>query len=60
MFGRSGREIAPAVEIMGQKIICFIGRNNVGMPGVDQGKGASSRADIHRLPQTVKNQDLAI
>ena len=53
MIRRVGRKAAPTVKIVGQKIIRFVGRNDMGVPGIDQRKGATGRADIHRLPKAV-------
>jgi len=54
------RQIAPAFEIVRHKIVRLVGRNNVGMTGIDQREGATRRADIDRLPQAVKHQNLIV
>jgi len=53
MLRRSSREIAPAVEIVGQEIVRAIGGNHMGVPGIHQGKGTTSRADVNRLPEAI-------
>ena len=60
MLGGSGREIAPTVEVVGQEIIFWVGRNDLGMTLVKKGESAAGRTDIHRLPQAIQNQHLAI
>ncbi len=59
-FGRADREVAPAVEIMGREIILLIGPDNLGMALVKEGEGTTRRADVHRLPEAVENQDLTV
>ena len=54
------RQIAPAFEIVRHKIVRLVGRNNVGMTGIDQREGATRRADVNRLPQAVKHQNLIV
>jgi len=53
-------KIAPAIEVVSQEIICAISGHHLGMSGIDQGKGASRRANVDRLPETVEHQDLTI
>ena len=60
MFGRGRRQIPPAFEIVRRKIVRFIRRNNLGMSCVYERKGAASRADVHRLPEPVKHQNLTV
>src|SRR5260370_33424584 len=50
VFWRSYRKIAPTFEIMRQKIVRFVRRDDVSVPCIDQREGAPPRADIHRLP----------
>ena len=57
---RVRRQVAPAFEVVRQKIVCVIRRNNLGMPSVYERKGAASRADVHRLPEPVEHQNLTI
>ena len=58
---RCGRgQIAPALEIVRHEIVRLIGRHNVGVSGVNQREGATSRADIHRLPEPVEYQNLTV
>jgi hypothetical protein len=54
------RQIAPAFEIVRHEIVRLIGRNNVGMTGIYQREGATRRADVNRLPQAVKHQNLVV
>ena len=60
MLGRVGGQIAPAFEIVRRKVICIIRRNNLGVPCIYERKGAASRADVHRLPEPVKHQNLTV
>ena len=53
VVGCGGGNLAPAVEIVRQEIICRVGRNDVGVAGVNERERASRRADVYRLPQTV-------
>ena len=46
-------KIEPLGEIIGAKRAVFRGQNSLGLALEQQGKRATSRADIHRLPQTV-------
>lgn len=50
VFWRSYRKIAPTFEIMRQKIVSFVRRDDVGMARIDQREGPPRRADVHRLP----------
>jgi len=52
---RSRREIAPTLEIVRQEIVCFVGRNNVRVAGVNQRERAPRRADVDRLPETIQH-----
>ena len=60
VFWRGYRKIAPAFEIVRQKIACFVRRDDVGMACIDQRKGAARRADVHRLPQAIEHQNLTV
>src|SRR4029453_2450984 len=60
VVGRVGGQVAPAFEIMRQKIVCLVGRNNVSVTGVDERKSTTGRADVHRLPQAVEHQHLTV
>ena len=60
VFWCSYRKIAPTFEIMRQKIVSFVRRDDVGMARIDQRKGASRRADVHRLPQAIEYQNLTV
>lgn len=60
VFRRGYRKIAPTFEIVRQKIACFVRRDDMGVPCIDQCEGASRRADVHRLPQAIEHQDLTI
>ena len=60
MFRRRRGKIAPAIEIVCQEIIGLVGRDDVRVAGIDKGKRAPGRADIHGLPEAVQNQNLAV
>lgn len=60
VLGRRGREVAPALKVVGEEIVRAISRNDMRMPGVDECKSASRRADIDRLPEAIENQNLAV
>ena len=60
MLGRVRGQIAPAFEIVRRKVVCVIGRNNLGLPCVYERKGAPSRADVHGLPEPVQHQNLTV
>jgi hypothetical protein len=60
MVGRARRNIAPAIEIVREEIIRFIGGNHVRVPGVNERKGAARSADIDRLPQAIQHQNLTV
>ncbi|MEN3368112.1 MAG: hypothetical protein V7609_255 [Verrucomicrobiota bacterium] len=60
MVGSGDGEIAPARKIMGQKIIGHIGRDDLGVALIKEGKGASGGTDIYRLPEAVEHQDLSV
>src|SRR5205807_2395040 len=59
-LGRLRGKIAPAIEVVSQEIICTISGHDLGVSGIDQGKSPACRADVHRLPETVKHQDLTV
>src|SRR5205807_6680725 len=59
-LGRLRGKIAPAIEVVSQEIICAISGDDLGVSGIDQGKSPACRADVHRLPETVKHQDLTV
>ena len=54
------RQIAPAFEIMCHEVVRVIGGHNVSMAGIYQSEGATRRADVNRLPQTVQHQNLIV
>jgi len=54
------RKIAPTFEIVGQKIVRVVGRNHMSVTRVNERKGAAGRADVDRLPEAVKHQNLTI
>lgn len=60
MVGRIRGKTAPAFEIVRRKVVCVIRRNNLGVPCVDERKGAASRADVYRLPEPVEYQNLTV
>jgi hypothetical protein len=58
---RSGcGKIAPTVKIVRQKVVRLIGRNNMGVAGVNESERAARRADVDRLPEAVQHQDLTV
>jgi hypothetical protein len=60
VIGRRSGKITPTVEIMGQKVVGRVGRNDMGVPGVNKGESAARRANVDRLPETVQDQNLTI
>jgi len=60
MVRRVGRQVAPAFEVVRRKIVRVIGRNNLRMPCINERKGAAGRADVDRLPESVKHQNLTV
>ena len=60
VFRRGRRKIAPTLEIVRHKIVGFIRRNNMGVPGINQRERAPGRADVHRLPEPVQYQNLTV
>jgi len=59
-FRSSNREIAPAVEVVGGEVILLVGPDHLGVPLVKKGEGTTRRANIHRLPEAVENQNLIV
>jgi len=57
-LGGAEGEVEPAAEIVGGKVVLWIGPDNLGMALVKEGKGTTRRANINRLPEAVKNQNL--
>lgn len=60
MIGRVARKIAPTLEIMREEVVRVIAGNNMRMAGINEGERATRRTDIHRLPETVKHQNLTV
>ena len=60
MIGRVLRQIAPAFEVVREKVVRVIRRNNLGVPRIDEGKGPTGRADVYRLPEPVEYQNLTV
>ena len=60
VFGPGGGKIAPAIKVVCEKIVLLIGWNDLGMTRVDQGEGTTRRADVHRLPEAVQDENLTI
>ena len=54
------RQVAPAFKIVRHEIVRLVRRNDVGVTCVNKRKGATRRADVNRLPQAVKHQNLII
>ncbi len=60
MLGCGRRQIAPALEIVREKVVGVIGRNNLGVPRIDERKSPAGRADVYRLPKPVEHQNLTV
>ena len=60
MVGRVRGQIAPAFEIVRQKIVRLVRRDDLGVPRVHQRESAARSADIHRLPEAVEDQNLTV
>ena len=60
MIGRVFGQIAPAFEIVRREVVRVIRRNNLRVPCVYERKGATRRANVHRLPEPVEDQNLTI
>ena len=60
MLRRVRGQIAPAVEIVREKVVGIIRRNNLGVPRIDEGKGPPGRTDVYRLPEPVEHQNLTV
>jgi hypothetical protein len=57
---RRFRKIEPTIEIVRQKIVLRIRRNDLRMASVNERKCAPRRADIDRLPQAIENENLTV
>jgi hypothetical protein len=55
VFRRSCGEVTPTIKIMREKIICLVGRNNVGVAGINERESAANSADIDRLPKAIQH-----
>jgi hypothetical protein len=60
VFWRRLGKIEPAIEIVREKIILRIGRNDLRVPLINEREGSTRRADIHRLPQAIEHQYLTV
>ena len=60
MFWRGRGKIAPTIEIVRQKIVGFIRRDDLRVACINQREGAPGRADVHRLPQAIKHQNVTV
>jgi hypothetical protein len=60
VVGRVRRQIAPTFEIVREKVVRIIGRNNLSLPRIDKGKGSTGRTDVYRLPEPVEHQNLTV
>jgi hypothetical protein len=60
MIGCVRGQIAPAFEVVRRKVVRVIRRNNLGVPCIHERKGAASRANVHRLPESVEYQNLTV
>jgi hypothetical protein len=45
---------------VGEEIVSWIGRNNLGVTLIKKGESAASRADVNRLPEAIKHEDLTV
>ena len=57
---RIGRQITPAFKIVRHEIVRLVRRHNVGVSRIHQRESATSRADVNRLPEPVKYQNLTV
>ena len=60
VVGRVRRQIAPALEVVRQKIVRLVGRDNLGVARIHQRESTAGGADVHRLPEAVEHQDLTV
>jgi hypothetical protein len=60
VFRRGHGKIPPALEIVCHEIVRLIGRNHVGVSCIHERECAARSADVHRLPQTVQDQNLTV
>jgi len=60
VFWRGRGKIAPTLEIVRQKIVGFIRRDDLGVACINQSEGAPRRADVHRLPQAIEHQNVTV
>lgn len=60
MIGRARGKIAPALEIVSEEIVSGIGRNDLSVALIEEGKGATGRANIDGLPKAVQHQHLTV
>ncbi len=60
VVGRVRGQIAPAFEIVRQKIIRLVRRDDLGVTRVYQRESAARSADVHRLPEAVEHQNLTV
>ena len=60
VFRRRFGKIEPAIEIVGEEVVLWIGGDNLGVPLINERESATRRADIHRLPQAIQNQNLTV
>src|SRR5438067_370526 len=59
-FRRGDGNVEPAREIVGREIVLLVGRDDLRVSLVKEGKGATRRADVDRLPKAVEHQDLTV
>ena len=59
-FRGADREIPPTIEVVGGEIILVIGPDNLRVSLVKKREGTTRRANIHRLPKAVENQNLIV
>lgn len=54
------RKIAPAHEIMSQKIVSLIGRNHLGVALIKERESPPDRTRVHRLPEAIEHKNRLI
>lgn len=57
---RVAGKITPARKIVSGKVVLLIGPDNLRVTLIEERKGTTRGANIHRLPEAVKNQNLIV
>lgn len=60
LLGFALRKLLPTGEIVSEKVVLSVGVHDLGVPLAKEREGATNGADIHRLPETVEDENLAI